>query len=146
MDISYCKAVTDEGLGGFAGKKYPLESLIINGVTGITGPGLKQWLLSFQGSLVELEAALMDQPEFNSSFMESLATCWDLQLLDLTGCPGIDDDAGKHFSAGEITKSGATSRPGFGYMTIMKLASTNVSDYGLGMLTKCCPNLEHLEI
>lgn len=78
--------------------------------------------------------------------MESLAQCWDLQLLDLTGSNGIEDEAGKLFSSGEIQQGEASVKPGFGYMTIMKLASTNISDIALIAMTKICPALEHLEV
>lgn len=60
LDISYCKQVTDEGLTHFAEKSYPLEVLVINGVTGISGQALNTWLKSFSASLAEFEASLMD--------------------------------------------------------------------------------------
>ena len=60
LDISYCKVITDEGLAHFSDKTYPLDSLIINGCNGISGPGLKQLLHSFKDTLLDLEAALND--------------------------------------------------------------------------------------
>ncbi len=60
LDISFCKQVTDEGLANFNDKVYQLDSLVINGCNGISGPGLKQWLHSFKDNLLDLEAALMD--------------------------------------------------------------------------------------
>ena len=45
FDISYCKQVTDAGLEPFFGKTYPLDTLVINGVNGISGQAVKQWLL-----------------------------------------------------------------------------------------------------
>ena len=60
LDISYCKMVTDEGLAPFKDKTYPLDSLIINGCNGISGPALKIWLHSFKDNLLDFEAALND--------------------------------------------------------------------------------------
>ena len=60
LDISYCKTITDEGLAHFSDKTYPLDSLIVNGCNGISGPGLKQMLHSFKDTLLDLEAALND--------------------------------------------------------------------------------------
>ena len=60
LDISYCTKVTDEGLAPFKDKTYPLDSLIINGCTGISGPALKQLLHSFKDNLLDFEAALND--------------------------------------------------------------------------------------
>ena len=60
LDISYCTMVTDEGLAPFKDKTYPLDSLIINGCTGVSGPALKQLLHSFKDNLLDFEAALND--------------------------------------------------------------------------------------
>lgn len=60
LDLSYCKEITDEGLAHFSEKTYPLDSLIINGCNGISGPGLKQLLHSFKDTLLDLEAAVND--------------------------------------------------------------------------------------
>ena len=72
LDISYCKQVTDEGLAHFNEKTYPLDSLIINGVNGISGAAVKQWLMSFKDTLIDFEAALNDQETFSSVFFEVL--------------------------------------------------------------------------
>lgn len=60
LDISYCKQVTDGGLEPWFGKTYPLDTLVINGVNGISGPAVKQWLLCFRETLLDFEAALND--------------------------------------------------------------------------------------
>ena len=95
LDISYCKEITDEGLAHFSEKTYPLDSLIINGCNGISGAGLKQMLHSFKDTLLDLEAALNDQPAFNSSFFETLGFCFNLETLDVTGSNDINDDGGR---------------------------------------------------
>ena len=92
LDLSYCKNFDDEGLKAFEGNTYPLESLIINGCNGISGPGLKVLLESFKETIYEIEAAIMDQESFSSAFVETLAHCTRLQLLDLTGSNGVGDD------------------------------------------------------
>lgn len=102
LDISYCKQVTDAGLAAFSDKTYPLDSLVINAVHGITGPAVKKWLESFKDTLLDFEAALNDQEGFNSVFFETLGQCYNLETLDVTGCPGISDDAGRLISAAVI--------------------------------------------
>ena len=93
LDISYAKNVTDEGIKHFEGKTFPhFNSLYINGVTGISGVGLNQWLRSFTLSLIDLEAACCDQIEMKADFFESLAQCTYLESIDLTGCYAIDDE------------------------------------------------------
>ena len=51
LDLSYCKNFDDGGIKAFAGKTYPLETLIINGATGVSGEGLKNWIKSFTADL-----------------------------------------------------------------------------------------------
>ena len=72
LDISYCKQVTDEGLANFHEKTYPLDTLVINGCSGISGAELKVLLHSFKDTLLDLEAALNDHASFNSSFFDTL--------------------------------------------------------------------------
>ena len=102
LDISFCKNVTDAGLAAFEGKTYPLDSLVINAVHGLTSPGIKKWLESFKDTLLDFEAALNDQEGFKSEFFETLGKCFNLELLDVTGCPGITDDAGRLVSAAVV--------------------------------------------
>ena len=85
LDISYCKQVTDEGLAHFHEKTYPLDTLVINGCSGISGAALKVLLHSFKDTLLDLEAALNDHASFNSSFFDTLGACFNLETLDLTG-------------------------------------------------------------
>ena len=98
LDISYCKQVTDTGLAHFTGKTYPLDSLMINGCNGISGPGLKTMLISFKDTLLDLEAALNDQPSFNSCFFETLGQCFNLETLDVAGSNDINDEGGRLIS------------------------------------------------
>lgn len=60
LDVSFCKKITDEGLAAFTGKTMPLDSLMINGCNGISGPGVKQFLHSFKDTLLDFEASLND--------------------------------------------------------------------------------------
>ena len=112
LDISYCKQVTDEGLVHFSDKTYQLDSLDINGCNGISGPGLKQWLHSFKDTLLDLEAALMDQESFSSVFMETLGYCFNLETLDLVGCKGIDDNGARMLVAASVRVGEQSVQPG----------------------------------
>ena len=92
LDISYAKNVDDEGLKHFEGKVFPcFNSLSINGVTGISSVGLKNWLKSFSETLLDLEMALCDQDDMKAEFFETLGQCYNLESLDCTGCYNIDD-------------------------------------------------------
>ena len=83
----------------FTGKTYPLDSLMINGCNGISGQGLKTMLISFKDTLLDLEAALNDQPSFNSCFFETLGQCFNLETLDVAGSNDINDEGGRLISS-----------------------------------------------
>lgn len=91
LDISYCKQVTDAGFAHFEGKNYPLVSLIMNGLPNISSLGITTILSTCTDTLVELEAALMDQ--IKGEFFAVLAKCTNLEYLDFTGDKLIDDNA-----------------------------------------------------
>jgi hypothetical protein len=68
-----------------------IVSLFVNGLSNISSVGLNFIIGSCVETLVELEAALMDQPEMKNEFFVSLSKCYNLELLDLTGNNCIDD-------------------------------------------------------
>lgn len=146
LDISYCKQVTDEGIAAFSDKTYPLDSLIINGCNGISGPGLKLLLHSFKDTLLDLEAALNDQQIFNSTFFETLGFCFNLETLDVCGSNDINDDACRALSNAGITYGNETVKPGLQYCHTLKLSGASIGDATLPILLRTMPNLEHLEI
>jgi len=148
LDISYAKNVTDEGIKHFEGKTFPqFNSLMINGVTGITSVGLKSWLKCFTTGLLDLEAALCDQEDFKADFFETLAQCVNLESLDLTGCYKIDDMLQMNFDKGATIKVGDEStKPGLVECHTVKLCGVDISDITLMNFCKIMPNLEHLEI
>ena len=51
LDLSYCKNFDDDGIKAFEGNTYPIETLIINGCSGVSGPGLKMWVASCKKTL-----------------------------------------------------------------------------------------------
>ena len=138
--------VTDEGLTHFNEKTYPLDSLIINGCNGISGPALKQWLHSFKDTLLDLEAALMDQETFNSSFFDTLGYCFNLETLDVVGSNGIDDEGGRLISSATVTVGNESIKPGLQYCHTLKVSGTNIGDASLPNIYKTMPNLEHVEL
>lgn len=131
LDISYCKQVTDAGIEAFKDKTYPLDSLIINGVNGISGAGLKQWLVSFKDTLLDLEAALNDQEIFTSAFMETLGYCFNLETLDLVGSHGIDDDGARKLCGAVVTVGAETVQPGLQFCHTLKISLSTISDAAL---------------
>ena len=146
LDISYCKQVTDEGLLHFKDKTYPLDSLVINGVNGISGPGVKQWILSFTDTLLDFEAAINDQESFNSCFFESLGHCYNLETLDVSGSHGIEDDGGRQITSATVTVGNESVKPGLQYMHTLKISGSSIGDATLPLIIKTMPNLEHVEL
>ena len=147
LDISYAKNVTDEGIKHFEGKTFPcFNSLSINGVTGISSVGLKTWLKSFSETLLDLEAALCDQAEMKAEFFETLGQCANLEILDLTGCYGVDDMMQMNFEKTIVKVAEGETKPGWQQCHTVKLCGCGISDIPLMALCKAMPNLEHLEV
>lgn len=65
----------------------------MNDLKGITSIGLSIMVGCCSDSLIELEAALMSQPEMKGDFFVNLARCANLEYLDVTGNVNIDDMA-----------------------------------------------------
>lgn len=60
LDISYCKAVTDEGLEAFAQNKTSFIGLFINGLENVTTIGVVAMIRYSYSTLECLEMALLD--------------------------------------------------------------------------------------
>jgi len=133
-------------LAHFTGKTYPLDSLILNGCNGISGPGVRQLLTAFNDTLIDFEAALNDQPIFSSAFFDMLGHCFNLETLDVTGSNGIDDEGIRQLTAVAITVGNDTVKPGLKYCHTLKMSNAKITDAVLPSLVKCMPNLEHVEL
>jgi hypothetical protein len=106
LDISFAYDVTDEGMSHFKGKSLPINTLILNGLTGISSNGLSDIIICCQESLRIFEAGLMNQDAMNGNFCHALAQCFGLEELDLTGDVNIMDDGMSHLHRGEIKGEG----------------------------------------
>jgi len=60
IDVSYGKKLTDHGLVNFGEKKLPIDSITLNGCTGITSLGLAVLIGSCSATLVNYEGAFLD--------------------------------------------------------------------------------------
>ena len=60
IDISYGKNLTDKGLVSFAEKKLPIDSITLNGCTGISSAGLSVLIGCCSATLVNYEGAYLD--------------------------------------------------------------------------------------
>jgi hypothetical protein len=58
----------------------------MNGCPGITSIGLSIIINSCHMTLLEFQGASNDQPNLKNDLLKSLAVCWNLESLDLTGC------------------------------------------------------------
>ena len=103
IDVSYAKKITDVGLVHFASRTLPLTTLIVNGCNGITHAGLNAILNSCSKTLLDLEAAFLDQENLKGEFLTKVGFCWQLELLDLAGSTSIEDNAYSFLAKGEVT-------------------------------------------
>ena len=96
--------------------------------------------------MLDLEAALNDQPCFNSSFMEALGYCFNLETLDLAGSNDISDDGFNKLFKAQITVGSESVKPGLKFLHTLKLSGSGIGEAVIPNLIKTIPNLEHLEI
>lgn len=139
--------MTDEGLMHFEKKTLPLTSLFVNGLTGITSVGLNILIGSCFDTLVELEAALMEQSDMKIDFFNNLAKCHNLEFLDLTGDTNVDDMGFSILAKYEITVSPTEKhRPGMRFLHTLRLNGCSLSDMTIVDLIKVTTSIEHLEM
>lgn len=105
--------VTDEGLKAFEGKQFPITHLCLNGLSSVTGHGLQFPIAASKGTLQIFEGALMDQEGLKvADFGKALATCFELESLDVGGGHHITDEFFMHLPNGELMVEGAVTKPG----------------------------------
>ena len=149
LDISYTKLVTDHGLVHFGDKKLPLTTLALNSVTSISSVGLSVLIMSCSSTLLHLEAAYNDQDTMKSDLFLKLGQCWNLEVLDVSGCRHLDDSAINNLLKAEqpSKEEGQPSlHPGLKYLNTVRMINLNIGDYSLMNLAKVSPNLEQVEI
>jgi hypothetical protein len=146
LDISYATKVTDEGLKHFEPHQYELSSLILNNIPGITSAGLSIIIGCCSDYLMELEAALLPQPEVKGDFFVNLAKCSQLEYLDLTGNHNIDDMSFTILSKHEVINGTEKFKPGMPYLHTVRLSGLNIGDFAIMELLKVTKSIEHIEI
>ena len=150
LDISFCSEVTDAGLQHFEGKTSQLVMLSVNGLPKISSVGLNHVVAGCTETLVEFEAALMDQIEMKGEFFPSLARCYNLEYIDLTGTKNIDDMAISALSKYEIVSgegpNAVRTRPGLPYLHTLRLNGINIGDFGVSEMIKASKAIEHIEL
>lgn len=149
LDISYAKQLTDNGLICFKDKQsWGLQTLIINGVSGISSQGLGMLIQSCSPTLQEFEGSCLDQPEMKNDFLQKLGQCWSLEFVDISGCSNIEDQGILFLVKGEVQlRAGlAAVNPGLIKLSTLKAGNTKMTDHGFTQTLKQCPNLVHLEV
>ena len=98
-------------MSAFKGRKLPFAKLFVNGLNNISSAGLTDILSCCKETLTVFEAGLMNQDAMTGHFCSTLATCFNLTDLDLTGDVNIGDDGFSQLSKGEIKieNTGTTS-------------------------------------
>ena len=150
LDISYAKALTDEGLMAFKDKKFPLTHLCVNGLSLVTAAGLQWPVLAGKETLQCYSGAFMDQEELKTcgDLGKALGQCFELEILDLGGCKHITDDFFNHLVQGSyVTEAGETKRPGLAHLQTAKLNYLeNICDGSVSKVCQTSPVLEQLEL
>lgn len=143
LDISYTKRATDQGLVHFGGRKVPLTTLVLNSVTSISSAGLTVLIGACSTTLVHLEVAYLDQDTMKSDVFLKLGYCWNLQLLDVSGCTKLDDTIITNLQKAELQQEGhPPMHPGLKHLHTLRMCNLNIGDYSLMNLIKVAPNLE----
>jgi len=70
---------------------YKIRELSLAGLVNATNTGFKAFLETVEPFIQVLNLSLNDQPTFTSEICKSIAQCFELVSLDLTGCLLIDD-------------------------------------------------------
>lgn len=140
--------VTDEGLKGFEGKKFPITHLCLNGLSSVTGVGLQYPIAACKDTLQIYEGALMDQEGLRSAdFGKPMSTCFQLESIDISGCHWITDEFFMHLSNGELMVEGNATKPGLQNLVTVKMSFLkNITDTSVGKVCGMSQKLEHLEI
>jgi hypothetical protein len=112
LDFSFCKKVTDAGLVHFEEKKLPIQTLCLSGATGLGANGITAILNCCTATLVDFEAAYLDNEEMKHTYLQKVAFCWNLELLDLAGCTSLDDMAIQLLGKGEAKMGETVQKPG----------------------------------
>jgi len=149
LDISYCTQLTDDGLSGFQeiNETQMFHELYLNGLTQVTNKGFASILSTCSGTLKLLHMGLNDQFEVNGGVCKSIAKCFELEILDLTGCKNISDDGINNLCTGSIPGEEKPIIVGLKNLRILKLNHLDlINDSGLIRLLKTSDQVTHLEV
>lgn len=149
LDINYCNQVSDEGLKAFQehNKDQVFKELYLNGLVKCTNEGFSSLLLTCTKTLILLHMALNDQYELTGEVCKAIGKCFELQILDLTGCKCIGDDGLNHLASGSIKGEEKPILVGLKNLEILKLNNLDmINDSGLIRLLKMSDKITHLEI
>ncbi|OCH94311.1 RNI-like protein [Obba rivulosa] len=110
VDVSYCTEVTDVAIFELAANAPRLESIKLNGVSGLADPSVSV-LASSLSHLIDLE--LCELPLLTAASVRDIWTlCRTLRRLKLASCPKLTDKAFPHLAEADMeTDYGPPSRP-----------------------------------
>lgn len=93
LDVSFAKQITDAGLVHFSDKALPIDTLVVSGCTGMSSAGMTALLNCCTQTLVDFEMQYLDQETMKGDMFLKLGYAWQLEFLDIAGCPFVDDMA-----------------------------------------------------
>jgi hypothetical protein len=149
LNLSYAKMITDEGLNAFEGKEFPIENLILTGLTGVTGKGLYHPIMDCRASIRDYSGGLMDQEEMKvADFGKALGSCWTIETIDLSFNKALTDEFFMHFMGQEKEDmDGVKRKVGLSKLHTCKLNYLqHLNDQSIKKVLDMCPALESLEL
>lgn len=90
LDVSFCHRITETGCLGW--EQSYLSTLVMNGVSKMTGKGAALVIKANAKTLFDLELVCNDHFE-GTEWLKACGSCFSLETLDLTGCTQVDDSA-----------------------------------------------------
>lgn len=122
LDISYNKDVTDEGLKAFEGKTFPLHTLKMNALSGVTGAGLYFPIFAGKATLKSLHVSLYCQEEVKvAEWGKAVGHCFKLEILNLAGNKHLTDEFFNNLFGVEVEIERTKTKPGLAHLQTIKL-------------------------
>lgn len=150
LDISHARHLTDEGAHYFKERALPIKKLFVNGLTSLTGSGLADMIQACTATLRIFEGGYMDQEGMvGAVFCNTLAHCFELEEIDLSGDVMLDDNSIMLLPKGELKDHhGKTIEVvGLQKLRLAKLNGlTKLTDHSVIKLAATSKVLEHLEL
>jgi hypothetical protein len=124
------------------------RELYLNGLSKVTNLGFISILSTCNTTILLLHMSLNDQYGVTGEVCKAIGKCFELQVLDLTGCKNIGDDGLNHLASGSIENE--EGKPILKGLKLLKLVKFNnmdmINDSSVIRLLKISDKVKHLEV